>query len=148
MDPHDCSTPSTLSPISSDVLFSKHDIGCRRIPTVARTMKGWPGPIVSVFFTLLRFLGAHARLPYSPTHQLFAATTSILSINAVTTLVLEMIVFLASSFIRDKLQILTSRLSMVTIFQGKIQGVGHDDMLAAKLAGYVSKLASGAKKLQ
>jgi hypothetical protein len=89
-----------------------------------------------------------AYLPYSPTHQLFAATTSILSINAVTTLVLEMIVFLASSFIRDKLQILTSRLSMVTIFQGKIQGVGHDDMLAAKLAGYVSKLASGAKKLQ
>jgi hypothetical protein len=37
---------------------------------------------------------------------------------------------------------------MVTIFQGKIQGVGHGGMLAAKLAGYVSKLASGAKKLQ
>jgi hypothetical protein len=37
---------------------------------------------------------------------------------------------------------------MVTIFQGKIQSVGHDDMLAAKLAGYVSKLAFGAKKLQ
>jgi ribosomal protein L27 len=28
---------------------------------------------------------------------------------------------------------------MVTIFQGKIQGVGHDDMLAAKLAGYVEQ---------
>jgi hypothetical protein len=41
--------------------------------------------------------------------------------------------------IRDKLQILTSQLSMATIFQGKIQGVEHDDdellMLAAKLAG-------------
>jgi hypothetical protein len=94
----------------------------------------------------LQFLGAHARLlPNTPT---FRGDHKHTTINAVTTLVLEMIVFLASSFIRDKLQILTSRLSMVTIFQGKIQGVGHDDMLAAKLAGYVSKLASGAKKLQ
>jgi hypothetical protein len=61
----------------------------------------------------LQFLGAHARLlPNTPT---FRGDHEHTTINAVTTLVLEMIVFLASSFIRRTLS--TPYLAKLCVFR-------------------------------